>query len=101
MDTSIWDEILSRIEAKVNQHSFYTWFKPTALIADGGQTISVRVPNALFKEWLTKHYSLVLSEALAEVGRADSSVAFVPDGAAADHSEPLEPATQTEAEPEE
>jgi chromosomal replication initiator protein len=98
MDASIWDEILSRIETKVNQHSFYTWFKPTALIADGGQTIAVRVPNALFKEWLTKHYSLVLSEALAEVGRANSSVAFVPDGAAADQSEPPESA-QTEAEP--
>ena len=36
MDASIWDQILARIETKVNRHSFYTWFKPTAFVADGG-----------------------------------------------------------------
>ena len=69
MDASIWDQILTRIETKVNRHSFYTWFKPTAFVADGGTSITVRVPNPLFKDWLTKHYSVVLSEALAEVRR--------------------------------
>jgi hypothetical protein len=36
MNASIWDQILTRIETKVNRHSFYTWFKPTTFIADGG-----------------------------------------------------------------
>ena len=27
--SNIWDQVLSRIETKVNRHSFYTWFKPT------------------------------------------------------------------------
>ena len=31
MEVSIWDQILTRIETKVNRHSFYTWFKPTSL----------------------------------------------------------------------
>jgi chromosomal replication initiator protein len=82
MDASIWDQILTRIETKVNRHSFYTWFKPTSFLADGGSSITVRVPNALFKDWLTKHYSVVLSEALAEVRRPDASVLFVSEGAA-------------------
>ena len=69
MDTSIWDQILARIETKVNRHSFHTWFKPTAFVADGGNAITIRVPNILFKDWLTKHYSVVLTEALAEVRR--------------------------------
>jgi chromosomal replication initiator protein len=43
--------------------------------------ITVRVPNALFKDWLTKHYSVVLSEALAEVRRPDVSLVFVAEGA--------------------
>ena len=34
-------------------------------MADGGSSITVRVPNPLFKDWLTKHYSVVLAEALA------------------------------------
>jgi chromosomal replication initiator protein len=80
MDASIWDQILTRIETKVNRHSFYTWFKPTSLVADGGSAITVRVPNTLFKDWLTKHYSVVLSEALAEVRRPETSLVFVSEG---------------------
>ena len=67
MDSSIWDQVLGRIETKVNRHSFYTWFKPTSFVAEGNNAITVRVPNQLFKDWLTKHYSLVLTEALAGV----------------------------------
>ena len=81
MDVSIWDQILSRVETKVNRHSFYTWFKPTAFVADGGTSITVRVPNVLFKDWLTKHYSVVLSEALGEVRRSGVSLVFVAEDA--------------------
>ena len=80
MDSSIWDQVLNRIETKVNRHSFYTWFKPTSFVTEGGGSITVRVPNQLFKDWLTKHYSMVLSEALAEVRRPGTSVVFVAEG---------------------
>jgi len=82
MDASIWDQILTRIESKVNRHSFYTWFKPTSFVTDAGHSITVRVPNILFKDWLTKHYSLVLNEALAEVRRSGVDLVFVAEGAA-------------------
>ena len=91
MDASIWDQILSRVETKVNRHSFYTWFKPTAFVADGGSSITVRVPNPLFKDWLTKHYSVVLAEALAEVRRSGASLVFVAEGAVLPPPLPEEP----------
>jgi chromosomal replication initiator protein len=75
--SNIWDEILGRVQAKVNRHSFYTWFKPTSFLADDGVSVTVRVPNALFKDWITKHYSGVIDEALAEVNRANAAVSFV------------------------
>jgi chromosomal replication initiation ATPase DnaA len=80
MDPNIWDQILTRIETKVNRHSYYTWFRPTSFVADRGSSIAVRVPNALFKDWLTKHYSLVLAEALTEVQRPDVAVLFLAEG---------------------
>ena len=80
MDSSIWDQVLARVETKVNRHSFYTWFRPTSLIADSGSGLTIRVPTPLFTDWLTKHYSGVLAEALEEVKRAGTSVAFVPEG---------------------
>ena len=80
MEATIWDQVLARIETKVNRHSFYTWFRPTTLVADGGGALTIRVPNPLFKDWLTKHYSLVLSEALAEVRRPGAGLIFVSEG---------------------
>jgi len=79
--TTIWDLVLSRIEDQVGRHSFSTWFKPTVLLADDGQKLSVRVPNPLFVEWLPKHYSVVLAEALNDAGRPNATVVFVPDTA--------------------
>ena len=67
--TSIWEQVLGRIESKVGPHSFHTWFKPTSMLLDDGFRVSVKVPNPLFTEWLPKHYSVVLAEALNDVSR--------------------------------
>src|SRR6186997_1546289 len=77
MTGSIWDQVLSRIETKVNRHIFYTWFKPTTFMADDGSTVRIRVPNAMFRNWLTKHYAAVLDEALGEINRRGTAIVFV------------------------
>ena len=77
---NIWEQILARIESKVGRHAFYSWFRPTTFIAEDRSSITVRVPNPLFKDWLTKHYSGVLNEAMAEVQRPNFSLSFVADG---------------------
>jgi len=86
--TNIWDQILARIETKINRHSFYTWFKPTAYVHDEGAVVRVRVPSALFRDWLAKHYTGVINEALAEAGRADSRIVFITDDAKPSAGEP-------------
>ena len=63
----------------MNRHSFYTWFKPTTFVADDRASVTVRVPNALFKDWLTKHYAGVIAEAMAELKRPNLLVNFVAD----------------------
>jgi chromosomal replication initiator protein len=77
---NVWEEALSRVESKLNRHSFYTWFKPTSYIKADGAAVTVRVPNALFKEWLTKHYAAVIGEAMGEIGKGHLAVNFVADG---------------------
>ena len=76
---NLWDEVLARIETKINRHSFYTWFKPTTFVGEDSMCVTVRVPNPLFKDWLTKHYSGVISEAMGELKRASLSVNFITD----------------------
>jgi len=76
---NLWEQILARVETKVNRHSFYTWFKPTTFIASDAHQISVRVPNPLFKDWLTKHYTGLIAEAVAEVQTGSLEVNFLAD----------------------
>jgi len=76
---NLWEQVLGRVETKVNRHSFYTWFKPTSYASDDGSFLTVRVPNGLFKDWLTKHYSGVISEAMVEIRRPHLVVQFVAD----------------------
>jgi chromosomal replication initiator protein len=74
---NIWEQTLARIETKVNRHSFYTWFKPTTCILDGGDHLTIRVPNGLFRDWLLKHYGGIMADALAEIGRPGTLLTFV------------------------
>ena len=74
---NLWEQVLARVETKVNRHSFYTWFKPTSFIGEDDRRHLVQVPNALFKDWLTKHYSAVISEAIGEVKKSNLSLNFV------------------------
>jgi chromosomal replication initiator protein len=71
-----WDEVLAKVETKVNRHSFATWFRPTQFLRQDGTSLLVRVPNPQFKEWLAKNYHGVIVEALSEVGRGDLQIAF-------------------------
>ena len=54
-----------------------------------------RSPAQVYEEWLTKHYSVVITEALAEVQRPNAEVVFVSDGSPA---API-PGTQVPEEP--
>jgi len=74
---NLWDEILARVETKVNRHSFYTWFKPTTFVAADTLAVTVRVPNPLFKDWLMKHYAGVIGEAMNELKHPELVVNFV------------------------
>jgi chromosomal replication initiator protein len=89
--SNLWDQVLSRIETKVNRHSFYTWFKPTLYVDEREGALRVRVPNALFRDWLTKHYSAVIDEALIEIHRPGTEVAFVTEDVSAVPSMPDAP----------
>ena len=91
--TNIWEQVLACIETKVNRHSFLTWFKPTAYVADDPHTVTVRVPNPLFRDWLAKHYAAVIEEALTEAGRTSCRIEFVVDDRAT--PTPVQPAAPT------
>lgn len=95
MAGTVWDDALGRIETKVNSYSFHSWFSHTSLVRDDGSTVFVRVNDQAAVEWMHKHYTALVAEALAEVGRARVNVVFLPEGTApgspSDLAEPVIP----------
>ena len=76
MSENLWDDVLARVEGKINRHSFATWFRPTSYLAQDQGTLRIGVPNAQFREWLSKNYRGILQEALTEVGQGQLQVIF-------------------------
>jgi chromosomal replication initiator protein len=72
-----WDRILERVEKRVNQHSFATWFRPTRQESAESGRLVVRVPTRLFKKRLTETYGQVLQAVLHEVGTPDTQLEFI------------------------
>jgi chromosomal replication initiator protein len=79
MAGNIWDAVLGRIETKVNRHSYLSWFQQTSLLRDDGGSIAVRVPDPMAVEWISRHYTGVIEEALQEVGRQGAGFHLVPE----------------------
>jgi chromosomal replication initiator protein len=73
---NLWDEVLTKVEAKVNRHSFATWFRPTTFHALQGSNLLVQVPNPQFKDWLARNYHGIITESLHDLGRGDVQVVF-------------------------
>ena len=97
MADNVWTELLERIETKVERRNFNTWFSPTVFVEDTGDRVTVGVPSELCRNWLTKHYAGVITEATAEVHRSGVEVMFVIDAELGTVTEP--PATPAAATP--
>lgn len=98
MAGTVWDAVLGRIETKVNRHSYYTWFRQTSLASDDGGRLVVRVADPMVVEWLLKHYSGIIDEALAEVGRPGVTLEFRPDTSDPSPRDITQPAATAAAE---
>jgi chromosomal replication initiator protein len=102
MSSTIWDAVLGRIETKVKRHTYLSWFQQTSLIRDEGASIAVRVADPVAAEWINRHYSGVIEEALGEVGRKGVGFRFVSEPMRAGetpHVESRSPAEPAPAEP--
>jgi chromosomal replication initiator protein len=84
-----WLKILSYIESRINRQNFATWFKPTQFksLDETGQMV-VLVPNQIFEDWLTSHFSELIQEAAENTGQGNLVIRFAHEWVAAASREP-------------
>ena len=66
-----WLQILNSLQKDIDKNSYETWFEPTSYIGKEADSLYIKVPNSYFKDWLSFHYSSLISrrskEALGKV----------------------------------
>jgi len=70
---SLWKKCLEGVSEHVSAQHFATWFNPIKLTGgDDDGSISLKVPNRFFLEWIKEHYLLLIQEVL----RRDTGIDF-------------------------
>jgi chromosomal replication initiator protein len=72
----IWDQILQKVEPKIPNESFLTWFGPLKCLKMDAGILHVGVPNQFFYEFLETHYRKHIHTALAEVSNGEIRLQF-------------------------
>ena len=62
-----WLQIQKLVESRIDKNSYETWFSPTVYIGKESESLYVKVPNSYFKDWLSFHYSSLISTCSLEL----------------------------------
>ena len=69
--------ILTAISKRVNHQSFNTWFKPISFATKDDSTLYLKVPNEIFRDWISSNYFDILEESLQELDMEGFQVSFL------------------------
>src|ERR1044071_672433 len=67
MQIDLLSSILAAVSKRINHQSFNTWFKPISFATRDDSTIYLKVPNEIFRDWITSNYFDILEESLQEL----------------------------------
>lgn len=81
MRTNVLDDVMRELATRIPRTQYATWFEPLKFVSDNGATLRLRVPNELFRDWFHRRYAATLDTALARVGRPETRVELLLEGA--------------------
>src|SRR5437867_10332978 len=73
---NLWEQVLRKIEPKLNDQVFDTWLKPTHQVSMTEDILEVEVPSSFFAEWISSHYLPMLRDSLSEIHPGDLAIRF-------------------------
>ncbi|MGA7614953.1 MAG: chromosomal replication initiator protein DnaA [Thermoanaerobaculia bacterium] len=79
---NLWNQVLSRLEERLDAAEFEQWFQPTHFLAEKGDIIDVRVPDSRFVDEITERYGRAIRGILSEMDSDRTRIQFVADATA-------------------
>lgn len=65
---TIWQNVLEYIRQGITDVEYHTWFEKIRPMAVNAGVLELGVPNSFAADWIRKHYSEILEEALLKLG---------------------------------
>ena len=60
----LWQSVLAQMQFHISKANFATWFQNTEIIARENEMVTISVPNAFSKEWLSNKYNKLILKIL-------------------------------------
>lgn len=92
MGQELWENVKTVLGTRVANQTFQTWFQPITQLAEDQETLTLRVPNQFFYDWMKSHYGEIIQGTLAEVSGRSMRVEYtivMEDPAAPTQPEPF------------
>jgi chromosomal replication initiator protein len=68
----LWERALQDLKGKLSTENFETWLSPLTVDRADDATLTLRVPNKFYADWLQTHYLHLVLDALRAMGAPDS-----------------------------
>ncbi|HAG07545.1 MAG TPA: chromosomal replication initiator protein DnaA, partial [Peptococcaceae bacterium] len=72
-----WEQVLQRLQKKINTQSFDHWIKPLKPVTIYGNTVFIEVPNHFSRDWLLDRYAGIFKQAFERTLGHDVAVQFL------------------------
>ena len=64
---NIWTDLIGQFQQELTPEIFETWFRPLRLADTTENSITIEVPNQLYKQWLSKNYQTRIKQSLEQI----------------------------------
>lgn len=73
----LWQSVLAQMQFHISKANFATWFQNTEIVSRENEKITIAVPNAFSKEWLSNKYNKSILKILRETDDSIKDLDFV------------------------
>ena len=74
-----WSQIRDILRTRIDRNTYETWFSPTNYIGRETDYLYVKVPNSYFRDWISFHYTKLISECAQEALGRTYDIKFIFD----------------------
>ncbi len=76
-NVELWQSVLAQMQFQISKANFATWFKNTEIISKENEIVTISVPNAFSKEWLSNKYNKLILKILHDIDDKIKDLNFI------------------------